>query len=277
MNRKEIKGQAQACLKETGREPKKVTLIFLLCAAAIIILRLVLTELAANMDTGGNYISDSLIGASKSLVLTYGVALVFQLLLVLLCAGYTAVALELWHRNPVGPGSLLAGFRLSWRVIGLYVIMMLFVSVWAYAFSMPLSYLLVMDAYLEEPLLSEEAVMLVLVIYVGVVMFLTTYRYRTAFFMMMDNPGLSPRQALRQATAVNKGHRKALFLMDLSYVPWILLSVLTCGILLIWKLPYIISGYAGAYEYMMSDYAQRQSRLLQMQEQMRQDRHNGMK
>lgn len=271
MNRKNLKAQAREALSDTGREPKIVTLIFLLGVAITIGLRIFLVELVGNMDTGGKYLSDTLTGASKSLVMSYGVAIAFQLLLVLLCAGYTAVALELKNKNPVGVGTLQAGFRMPGKVILTYVLMMLFTSFWAYGFSMPVCYLLIIGVTMGTQVLTEAMVMNILVVYVGIVMFFASYRYRMAFFMLMDNPDLTARQAIRQAGAVNKGHRKQLFLLDLSFVPWILLCILTCGVLLIWKLPYIVTTYAGAYDALMTDYAQRQIRMKEMQEKMFQE------
>jgi uncharacterized membrane protein len=38
-----------------------------------------------------------------------------------------------------------------------------------------------------------------------------------------------------------------LFLLDLSFLPWLVLCACTGGILLIWKLPYIVTTYAHAY------------------------------
>lgn len=272
MNRKILKAQARESLSDTGREPKIVTLIFLLCAVAVVVLRAILVDLVGNMDTGGNYLSDTLAGASKSLVLSYGTAIVFQLILVLLCAGYTAVALELRNRNPVGMGTLLAGFRMPGKVILTYLLMTLFISFWAYGFSMPLCYLMIMDASMGTQVLTESMVVNILVVYVGIVMFLASYRYRMAFFMLMDDPNLTARQAIRQAGAINKGHRLQLLMLDLSFVPWLLLCVLTCGVLLIWKLPYIITTYAKAYDALMTDYAQRQIKLRQMQEEIFRER-----
>ncbi len=275
MDRKSLKAKAKESLADSGRSPKIVTIIFLVSAVLIMILREVLSELVGNAGGGGNYLSDSLSGTSKSIVLMYGVAIVFQMLLVILCTGYTACALEFRDKNPVGPGTLLASFRMAGKVILTYLLMTLFLSLWSYAFTLPLSYLLVLDAQLETPLLGENGLMVVLVIYIGLVMLFTTYRYRTVFFLLMDNPGLSPRQALRQASAINRGHRMQLFVMDLSFVPWCLLSILTCGILLVWKLPYIITTYAHTYDWLLKEYAKKQLHLRQMQEKLINDRNGG--
>ena len=64
--------------------------------------------------------------------------------------------------------------------------------------------------------------------------------------------------------AINTPRRGELVLMDLSFVPWALLCTLTCGVLLIWKLPYMVCTYAHAYRYMLEDYGVRQQRMEQL-------------
>ena len=96
-----------------------------------------------------------------------------------------------------------------------------------------------------------------------------TYRYRMAQYVLLDNPQLSIRQVLARTKAINKVHRWELFLLDLSFVPWYLLCLLTLGILFIWKLPYLSATYAHAYNYMVEDFTQRQARLQAILDQQR--------
>lgn len=272
LNRKQLKAMAREDLKNSGNGPKKVTLIFLVCFVVLNVLRFVLTELVGKMDMGGNYLSNAISAEAKTMALTYVVSFAMQLVIMLLCVGYTAAALEMKNRNPVGHGSLLAGFRLAGRAIMTYVLLDLLLGLLASVCSLPLSYILSMVLMVDETVISEDLMMAIMVIYVGVVMFLLSYRYRTAFFGLMDNPGLNARQALKQASNITRGHRVQLFLLDLSFLPWILLSVLTCGVLFVWKLPYIMTTYAHAYDYLLRDYKQRQAHFQQLREKMMRER-----
>ena len=272
MNRKQLKDQARESLKDSGNGPKKVTLIFLVSFVVLTVLRFLLTELVGNVDMGGNYLSNAVSSEAKVLALTYVVSFAMQIIIALLCVGYTAAALEMKNKNPVGHGSLLAGFRLSARAILAYVLMDLFLGLWASACSLPLTYGLTLLLTMDEAVLGENTIMAIMVAYVAVVMFILSYRYRTLFFGLMDNPGLTARQALRQAVDITRGHRFQLFLLDLSFLPWFLLSILTCGVLFIWKLPYIMTTYAHAYEYLLRDYRQRQEHFRQLREKMMRER-----
>lgn len=272
MNRKQLKSVARQRLSETGQGTGKVTLIFLVASVVLLVLRYFLLEAIGRMDMGGNYISNAVSSEAKQMALTYVVSFAMQILIVVFCTGYTATALEMKNQNPVGHGSLLAGFRMAPRVILAYVLMELLIGLIATVCSIPLVYVLSMAIQLQPDMIGASGVMTVIMIYVGVVMFIVSYRYRTLFFGIMDHPGMSVRQALRQANAITRGHRWQLFLLDLSFLPWILLSILTCGILLIWKLPYIMTTYALAYEFLMEDYRQRQEHFRQLREQMMQNR-----
>ena len=47
------------------------------------------------------------------------------------------------------------------------------------------------------------------------------------------------------------------FLLQLSFIGWILLSMLTCGILNLWVLPYVVATDAHFYEFVKEEYEKR--------------------
>ena len=67
---------------------------------------------------------------------------------------------------------------------------------------------------------------------------IAAYRYRFAMYNQLENPELSPIDALRMSRVQTSGFKGELFLLDLSFLGWMLLSVLTLGILSIWVSPY---------------------------------------
>ncbi len=88
-------------------------------------------------------------------------------------------------------------------------------------------------------------VMMLFFIVPGIIFY---YKYYFAFTIMADKPNLSPSQALRLSKKLTKGHKTELFLLDLSFIGWFLLSIVTCGIGLIYVIPYYDTVRALYYE-----------------------------
>lgn len=75
-----------------------------------------------------------------------------------------------------------------------------------------------------------------------------SYSYAMVSFVLEDNPALSGREALDQSEALMRGHRMQLFLLDLSFLGWILLSMFTLGIGYMFVASYVASAHAAFYE-----------------------------
>lgn len=50
---------------------------------------------------------------------------------------------------------------------------------------------------------------------------------------------LSPMEILKKSEEMMYGHKTDLFVLGLSFIGWYILSILTCGILFIWVIPYV--------------------------------------
>lgn len=76
------------------------------------------------------------------------------------------------------------------------------------------------------------------------------YAYSTyfAYELMSDNPNLKPTEALRLSRKMIRGHRTELFVLDLSFIPWILLVIITLGIASIYVDPYMLTTKALYYQ-----------------------------
>jgi hypothetical protein len=63
-----------------------------------------------------------------------------------------------------------------------------------------------------------------------------------------ENPTIGRRQALRTSAALMRGHKWRVFLFDLSFLPWYLLSIVTFGaVKYLWLDPYYYSAQAEVY------------------------------
>lgn len=78
--------------------------------------------------------------------------------------------------------------------------------------------------------------------------FIAAYRYRFAMINIISDPSLSASQAIALSCEQTNGMKLDLFVLDLSFIGWRLLSSLTFGILDIWLTPYITLSELGYYE-----------------------------
>ena len=76
---------------------------------------------------------------------------------------------------------------------------------------------------------------------------IASYSYAMAPFIMAENPQLTASQAIAQSKKMMDGYKLELWLLDLSYIGWSLLCVLTCGIGNIFLNPYMSAAHAAFY------------------------------
>ena len=74
------------------------------------------------------------------------------------------------------------------------------------------------------------------------------YMYRFTIYNICENPELGVINAMRMSRLQTAGHKADLFVLDLSFYGWILLSSLTMGILFIWVNPYMEQANIGYFE-----------------------------
>jgi len=74
------------------------------------------------------------------------------------------------------------------------------------------------------------------------------YRYSMAFYILNDNPEIGAMEALGESKEMMKGYKWKLFCLQLSFIGWAILSILSCGIGLLWLIPYIQASTANFYQ-----------------------------
>lgn len=74
-----------------------------------------------------------------------------------------------------------------------------------------------------------------------------SYSYSMTYFIMRDDETIEGSDAITKSKEMMNGHKKELFMQDLSFIGWILLSILTFGILLFWVVPYMNLARAEFY------------------------------
>lgn len=270
MNRREIKITAKEAAKQAGKAAKLVTLVFLLIQLGLNGLQL-LTNFLTSRTSGGGSISDALAADTRNKAIVYIIMVIVGIVGVLLSIGYTRIALQVHRREPVPMESLLEGFQIPGRVIGLRLLRSLLMLMWTYALLIPAIILLSIPITPLDRMMESDAwfvmYLVVLLIVAVAVSTAVSYRYWGATFILLDHPDYTVRECIRAATEMTRGHRMELFLLDLSLLPWNLLCILTAGILYIWKMPYIAAVYAGAYEELDRQYQQKKERARELRQQ----------
>lgn len=80
------------------------------------------------------------------------------------------------------------------------------------------------------------------------------YSYAMLPYILKDNPELSAMDAIRLSSKMMKGHKFDLFYLQLSFIGWAILAVLTGGIGLLWLQPYMMTTQASFYQDIKKDF-----------------------
>lgn len=77
---------------------------------------------------------------------------------------------------------------------------------------------------------------------------IAAYRYSMVFYILSDNPEIGAMEALKRSKEMMMGFKWKLFCLQLSFIGWALLGILTLGIGYLWLIPYIYGATANFYE-----------------------------
>ena len=172
----------------------------------------------------------SALPSSKIKISLGGLGLVGFLLSILVFNPLIVGCYRFFLQNSRGPAELNelgAGFRGDWgNVVLVMFLKNLFLALWTMLFIIP-----------------------------GIV---KAYAYRMVPYILKEHPELSGTQAITLSRRMMKGHKGDAFVLDLSFIGWIILSALTFGILhLFYVGPYIQATDAELYKVVRADYEAR--------------------
>ena len=96
------------------------------------------------------------------------------------------------------------------------------------------------------PFLTQLFISLWCILFIipGIIM---AYAYSMAIYVSNDHPELSSMEAIRKSKELMRGHKWDLFVLDLSFIGWILLCCITGGIGFFFLLPYLEAAHAEFY------------------------------
>ena len=220
INRVLIKGKAQRDISQAQPSAYLVTLAYLLI---LYVINIVLVKLGEPLldwyDWNAERILHGLYPQAPNklniLVIAELLSIALNVFMQVITVGYMLYALKVSRGLPAGYADIGNGFNLFWKITGILVLQTIFVTLWSFLLIIP-----------------------------GIV---ASYRYRMAYYILLDHPEYGCLQCIRESKSMMYGHKAELFVLDLSFIGWYLLCALTFGILLIWRMPYFEVTYANFY------------------------------
>lgn len=146
------------------------------------------------------------------------VSWVFAIALYPIIYGSYATFLGMVRNEPVGLKNVFQGFKETkyFKIIGAYLLTGIYILLWLFIFIIPA--------------------------------FIKSISYSQVYFVLKDNPELSPRAAITKSRQLINGYKWKYFLLQLSFIGWSILSILTLFIGFLWLVPYINASLAAFYD-----------------------------
>ncbi|MGJ8652743.1 MAG: DUF975 family protein [Opitutaceae bacterium] len=168
-----------------------------------------------------------------------------------LTIGFSRAFLNIHRGQPADVGALFSAFDQFWRGFGIYFMTNLIVGLSAMAAAIPGGILVIVTmssggAYEENPLFIIGMIAAAIpAMIVGYYMFL---RYALVYFIASDHPELGVFEVLESSKQMMDGHKKKLFWLYFSYIPWFILGFLALLVGLLWSMTYLYAGLAAFYD-----------------------------
>lgn len=114
--------------------------------------------------------------------------------------------------------------------------------------------------FFSSTLLANKTTFLALIIiaiiaYIASIIWLATQTYYYSFsnVIAIENPEITPIVAVNESKKLMKGNRWKLFLLQLSFIGWAILAILTFGIGMLWLMPYIEFANIAFYKHLANE------------------------
>lgn len=96
------------------------------------------------------------------------------------------------------------------------------------------------------------SLLIFLYVFIGIIFFfipgiIISYQYSMTFNVLAENPTLTARQAMRRSKEIMRGNKWRYFCLNVSFIGWELLCIVTLGVASLWVIPYKRAAYAVFY------------------------------
>jgi hypothetical protein len=221
INRTVMKQEAKGLIVNTSPSPILVGLVYVFLVYVLNYLSTRLIGLQVNTNDYYNAMMSGDYTYFQSLIQNYhpGTAasllnLAVEIMLMILAAGFVIYVLNVVRHYTAGFGNLFDGFGIFFRILWLTILTGIFIFLWSLLLVIP-----------------------------GII---AAYRYRMALYLLLDNPDMSAYQCISESKRMMAGHKGELFVLDLSFLGWYILTVIP--FVTIWVTPYTQTTYAVYYD-----------------------------
>lgn len=83
-----------------------------------------------------------------------------------------------------------------------------------------------------------------------------SYSFSMAFYIINDHPEMSAIEALRESNRLMKGHKMEYFFLQMSFIGWIIVGILSLGLGLFWVCAYMNTANAIFYNQLIEKKAE---------------------
>lgn len=256
-NRMEAKMRARASMRQAKPNVMLVGLVYVLATVGVatVVDYLVAsnsfdiftfyTYLQAGYDPTDilNFMMTNVVGGG---VLASIVSAVVSLYTIVVVVGLTSYCMRVARHEEAGYHNLMDGFAFFGRAIGIYILRNIFVILWTLLAIIPGIILIIVSIFV-----GMSVFILGFVVYMAGVIFAisVSYRYRLSYYYLIDNPNMKCTEAITASKNTMAGRKGSLFKLDLSFLGWSILSMLTWGIASIWVAPYYGTVEANFYDW----------------------------
>jgi uncharacterized membrane protein len=178
----------------------------------------------------------------------------------LLCVVYFAILKVLFKLNKTSEevtlGDFFKSFSIWKKAIGSALYQFLFIFLWELAIILPVGIIGGITAAFVVGEYEQVSIILFIILFVAyifaiVFIYRKVYQYSQMFYLVADKPETAKiKESLKTSIKMTKGYKRKLFLLDLSFIGWAILCVLTLGILTLWILPYYYMTKINAYNFL---------------------------
>ncbi|MBQ6316349.1 MAG: DUF975 family protein [Oscillospiraceae bacterium] len=226
IDRTAVKLQAKQLIRESQPSMLTAALLYTLLTALIGWLSLRLTGVDTNtmnemlqLASEGN--SEAVMELMTKATPSAGASLIDSLLrlaMAVVGVGFSLFVMNSVRRSQPALGNLLDGFGMFPRVLFLIILQIVLIFLWSLLLVIP-----------------------------GIV---AAYRYSFAVYVMIDHPEMSAMDCLRESKRLTTGYKRQLFLLDLSFILWFLLTMIPIVgyIAQVYVTPYMESARVLYYE-----------------------------
>ena len=208
MSRKALKMDAKEAMREALVSPYMVTII-------LGVITLVLSVVQGFLDIWQGMIENA--GAYGAFAASSIIFMIISFILsTIIQFGYQSYCLKVANRDQtMSYGDLFGSAKYLLKALGLTLMMGLFTVLWTLLFIIP-----------------------------GII---AAYSYSQAIFIMVENPDKGVMQCIRESKEMMVGHKWEYFVLELSFILWQLLGLVTCGLAFIYVHPYTNVTLANYY------------------------------